>query len=179
MRRRVLVLIAILAAAGCAREEAPRPVPPEPIARPAPPRPAGRAVSNADYVAIASSTDLFEIRSAELALTRTANPVLQRFAREMLSDHEGTAAQLSLAGRRLNLLPSSRLRSEHEAMMRELLATADFDRLYWRQQVTVHEQAFNLHRNYAAHGASPTLRPVAAAAVPIVRRHLDALRGMR
>jgi putative membrane protein len=130
-------------------------------------------------VARAGSIDLFEIRSAELALTRSTDPRLREFAREMMRDHQGTSGQLSLAGRRLNLLPSATLRPEHEAMIRELLASADFDRLYWRQQLTVHEQALALHSTYAARGSSPTLRPVAAAAVPIVRRHIDELRAMR
>ena len=96
-----------------------------------------------------------------------------------MRDHAGTSGQLSLAGRRLNLLPSATLRPEHEAMMRELLATADFDRLYVQQQLQVHRQALSLHSAFAARGSSPTLRPVAAAAVPVIRRHLQELRGMQ
>lgn len=104
---------------------------------------------------------------------------MREFARQMIRAHDGTSSQLSLAGRRLNLLPSVTLRPEHEAMMRELLQSPQFDRLYWRQQVTVHTQAIDLHGRYAAIGRSPTLKPVAAAALPIERRHLAQLRALR
>jgi putative membrane protein len=44
-----------------------------------------------------------------------------------------------------------------------------------RAQRLIHQQALALDKNYAAHGDSPTLRPVAAAAVPIIERHLAML----
>jgi putative membrane protein len=179
MRRFILpTAIASLMIAGCASEERPPAPTPRPIpVRPRPP--AAAAATPADYVARASSTDLFEIRSSELALTRATNPRIRDFARKMMRDHSGTSGQLSLAGRRLNLLPSATLRPEHEAMMRDLLASSDFDRLYVQQQLRVHKAALSLHSAFAARGSSPTLRPVAAAAVPIVRRHLQELRGMQ
>ena len=179
MRRFILpTAIASLMIAGCASEERP----PAPTPRPIPVRqrpPAAAAATPADYVARASSTDLFEIRSSELALTRATNPRIRDFARKMMRDHSGTSGQLSLAGRRLNLLPSATLRPDHEAMMRDLLASSDFDRLYVQQQLRVHKVALSLHSAFAARGSSPTLRPVAAAAMPIVRRHLQELRGMQ
>jgi putative membrane protein len=179
MRRFIFpTAIASLMIAGCASEQGP----PAPTPRPSPgrPRPAPQAaLPPADYVAQAASIDLFAIRSSELALTRAANPRVRDLARRIMSDHAGTSGQLSLAGRRLNLLPSATLRSEHEAMMRELLSSTDFDRLYLSQQRRVHERAVVLHGAFAARGSSPTLRPVAAAAAPIVRRHLQLLRGMQ
>ena len=181
MRRFILpTAVASLVLAGCASEERP-PAPTGPRPSPARPRPpaAAAAATPADYVARASSTDLFEIRSSELALTRATSPRIRDFARKMMRDHSGTSGQLSLAGRRLNLLPSATLRPEHEAMMRDLLASSDFDRLYVQQQLRVHKAALSLHSAFAARGLSPTLRPVAAAAVPIVRRHLQELRGMQ
>jgi len=180
MRRFILpTAIASLFIAGCASEERP-PAPTGPRPSPIRPRPpAAAAATPADYVARASSTDLFEIRSSELALTRATNSRIRDFARKMMRDHAGTSGQLSLAGRRLNLLPSATLRPEHEAMMRDLLASSDFDRMYVQQQLRVHKAALALHSAFAARGSSPTLRPVAAAAAPIVRRHLQELRGMQ
>src|SRR5205085_7842482 len=90
--------------------------------------------------------------------------------------HKGTSAQLSLAGRRLNLLPSATLDAKRQAMFDALNAAPDFDSLYRQQQLAVHQEALTLHRNYAARGTSPTLRPVAAAMVPVIERHLRLLR---
>ena len=137
-----------------------------------------RPLFPADYMAAASSIDLFEIRSAELALTRAANPRLRDFARTMIADHNGTSAQLSFAGRRLNLLPSATLLPAHQAMLDELSARGNFDSTYRRQQIAVHGAALKLHSDFAARGESPTLRTVARNAAPIERRHLDAMRRL-
>lgn len=177
MRRLAIsALVAALVVSGCARREPVAP-PQRPIVQPR--VPAVPALATAAYLAMAASTDLFEMRSAELALSRLSNPRVREFARRMLRDHAGTSAQLSFAGRRLNLLPSATLNPQHQAMMNELLATSDFDRTYLRQQIAVHQAALAAHSAYAARGSSPTLRPVAAAAAPIVRGHLQQLRAIR
>ena len=137
-----------------------------------------RPLFAADYMAAASSMDLYEIRSSELALTRARHPRHREFARMMIAAHKGTSAQLSFAGRRLNLLPSATLQPRHQALLDELMASADFDSVYHRQQIAVHEAALKLHSDFAARGESATLRPVAKNAVPIVRRHLDTMRRM-
>ena len=137
-----------------------------------------RPLFAADYMAMASSIDLYEIRSSELALTRARSQDHRDFARRMIADHKGTSAQLSLAGRRLNLLPSATLLPRHQAMMDELSASGDFDAIYHRQQIAVHQAALKLHGDFAARGESATLRPVAKNAAAIVRRHLDTMRRM-
>lgn len=163
--------------ASCASNPAP-PAAPVYSARPqAQPRAAPAAsVSSSAYFASAAAIDLFEIRSAELALERSSNARVREFATMMIQAHKGTAAQLSFAGRRLNLLPSAMLDAKHQAMLDQLRNAASFDAMYRQQQMAVHQTALALHRSYAARGASPTLRPVAAAAVPVIERHLRMLR---
>ena len=170
---------AILMVAGCQPSEQPprpRPAPPGPIVQP-PQAPAARA-SAAAYMASAASIDLFEIQSSQMALSRSRHAFHRNFAAMMIRAHQGTSAQLSFAGRRLNLLPQASLLPRHQAMLSELSASADFDGTYHRQQIAVHEDALRLHSSYARNGGSPTLRPVAANAVPIVRRHLEMMRAM-
>ena len=175
MRRLAIpALILTLTIAGCGTRE-----PAAPRLPPVASVPVSPALATAAYLALAASVDLYEIRSAELAATRARDPRLREFARRMIADHHGTAAQLSFAGRRLNLLPSATLDPHHQSLMNELLAAADFDRTYLRQQLAVHGQALAVHSAYAAKGSSATLRPVAANAVPIVRRHLEQLRAIR
>jgi putative membrane protein len=166
----------VLLVAGCASGEAP---PPRRAAGGgAPPPVVIRPLFAADYMAAASSIDLYEIRSAELALSRANAPAHRQFAQSMIIDHRGTSAQLSLAGRRLNLLPSATLLPMHQAMFDELVASGDFDAAYHRQQIAVHEAALKLHSDFAARGQSPTLRAVARNAAPIERRHLAMMRRM-
>ena len=132
-------------------------------------------LSASAYVALASSIDLFQVKSAELALERAQDPANRAFAERALSAHQGTSAQLSMAGRRLNLLPGATLDPQHQAMLDALQATGDFDQTYRAQQNIVLQEGVRLHSNYAKSGSSPTLRPVAANAESVMKANLQAL----
>lgn len=168
---RIAPVIALLFIAGCAREQQqPRGVPP-PYSRPTPRPSPGAAASPAQFVAQASSIDLFLIGASELAMRKSSRARTREFAANEITAHKGTSAQLSLEGRRLNLLPSATLSPRHQAMLNELERSSDFDALYRRDEQIVHQQAEALHRRFAASGSSPTLRPVAQLILPIVQRH--------
>jgi putative membrane protein len=159
-----------LSLAACAREQqAPAPATPSPVLRPAPRLP---SLSAAAFVSANGSIDLFVIRSSELALRRSSSNRIRDFAARMIQAHKGTSAQLSFAGRRLNLLPSATLRPSEQAMLDSLQTSSRFDAEYVRDQRIVHQQAVAIDRAYAGAGRSPTLRPVAKAALPIEQRHL-------
>ena len=174
--QRLGIAAMLLVLIGCARDH--RPAQPQPqIGRRAPPATAPvRPVAAATYVANAASMDLLIIRSSELALQRTSMQRVRDFASMMVAAHQGTGAQLSFAGRRLNLLPSATLQTKHQMMLDELQRAADFDAVYRRQQRALHDEAVALHTSYAAAGASPTLRPVASAYVPVIQRHMRLLK---
>ena len=170
------VIAAAATLAGCATSQ------PSPYPQQRPPAryraPATTAVSPATYVAQASSIDLFVIRSSQLALSRSGSGAVRDLARRLVAAHEGTASQLSFAGRRLDLLPSAALLPQHQAMLDELQSSSNFDATYLRQQRAIHGASFSLHSNFAARGTSPTLRPVAANAAAVERSHLDMLRRL-
>lgn len=160
-----------LTLAGCASRQ-----PTYPPSTPGPaPRAEAPASSAAEFVATNGSIDLFVIRSSELALERSSSPRVRNFAGRMIAAHKGTSAQLSLAGRRLNLLPSASLRPAEQAMLDELQSSGNFDADYVRDQRKVHQQAIALDSAFAANGGSPTLKPVASAALTIEQRHLKLL----
>ena len=175
--RRMTVGAAALAAltmAGCATRQ---PVPVEP-ARPSRPAPVAAALSPERYMAVAGSSALLSLRSAELARQRTRNPALRAFAANSIVEQGGIGAQLSFAGRRINLLPAASLLPAHQAMYDALAAAGDFDAVYLAQQRTVHEAAYSVHRSFARSGISATLRPVARMAEPVLQRALEALRRL-
>jgi putative membrane protein len=133
-------------------------------------------LSAAAYVAAASSIDLFEMQSAQLALQRARDPANRALAERTLAAHQGTSAQLSYAGRRLNLLPSASLAPEHQAMLSALSTASNFETTYRAQQKIVLEEGVRLHGGFARSGDSPTLRPVAENAENVMRANLQALR---
>jgi putative membrane protein len=171
--KRIAIAATALGLAGCA-SNAPQPSrpAPRPVTQQAP-------VSAATYVAQAASIDLFVIRSSELALVRSGSAQIRDVAGRMIVAHQGTSAQLSLAGRRLDLLPSASMLPQHEAMYDDLQSSGDFDAAYIRLQRAIHGAALSLHSSYAAGGGSATLRPVAANAAAVERGHLEMLRSLR
>jgi putative membrane protein len=175
-RRCTIVGLAALLVASCAqtpKQASPPPRAGRPKARARPAAPS--SLSAAQFVAQAGSIDLFIINSAKLALRRSSNEKIREFATMMVEAHQGTSAQLSLESRRLDVLPSATLLPRHSSMLSALQAAPDFDNVYRQQQSSIHLEAQQLYSSYAAHGASPTLRPVAARALPIVERHIRLL----
>jgi putative membrane protein len=174
--QRAAMAIALALLAGCASKP-PAPYPPAP--RPAPVRPPlGGSVSPTTYVAQSASIDLFVVRSSELALVRSQRREVRDLAGRLIAGHHGTAAQLSFAGRRLNLLPSASMLPQHQALYDELDSSGNFDGVYLRMQRAVHGASLRLHTDFAARGSSPTLRPIASNAEAVERSHLAMLRSV-
>ena len=157
------------ALAGCSTSE---PAPRERAAR-ADRRRARRSSSGrcspADYMAT-RLVDRPVSKSArrELALTRAAEPRGCAISpRTMIAGHKGISAQMSFAGRRLNLLPSATMLPRHQAMLDELRRAAISTRPTAASRSPSTRRRCKLHGDFAARGESPTLRAVAATPLPI------------
>lgn len=145
-----------------------RPAPPPATAPPTVP------LSPARYFADATAIDLFQLRAADIALQRGSGQA-RSFALESRRQHQAIAAQMSFAGRYLNMLPSRTLPLVYQQMLAKLLSASNFNSLYLDQERVVCERALELHANYASNGTSPTLRPVAQFAEQAVSAEIDAL----
>ncbi|HEX8383698.1 MAG TPA: DUF4142 domain-containing protein [Sphingomonas sp.] len=130
-----------------------------------------------DYVKMAADSDLYEMQSSRLALSKSKRADVKGFAREMIADHTTTSKALMAAlrnGDRTIAKPSTRLSADNAAKI-ALLKRApkdSFDNLYLQQQMQAHQTAWALHKGFATDGADASLRQVAATAVPIIERHV-------
>lgn len=159
--------------AGCAPKRPP-PAPPVP-ARPVAP---AVALDPESYMAFSASSALFAIQASRMAEGRGSTAKLKKFAGQVVMDQTGIGAQLNFAGRRINLLPSSRPIPEHQAMLQALATASDFDGIYKAQLARVLRDSCYAHRAFEASGDSPTLRPVAAFAAPVCEKNLEALKKL-
>ena len=169
-------LVALSAALGLAGCSTGRPAPPTPVVGSTPRVVRSIAVSPGEYVTAAASASLFAIRASDVIVAREGDTGLGQFARRLQADHGGIGAQLSFAGRRLDLLPSAALLPRHQAMLDDISASTEPSAAYVRHLKTVLPQVLALHRSYGRYGTSATLRPVAAMAAPLVQAEVDALR---
>lgn len=134
------------------------------------------ALTPALYMQVASNSALFALRASELAATRASDGGLRANARAIAQDQGGVGAQLSYAGRRVDLLPRATLPETMEADLARLNQSPDFDRDYRQLVGRALAQALEAHETFSRGGSSATLRPVAQMAAPVTRRNLDALR---
>lgn len=128
------------------------------------------------FVAVAASSDMFEIESSRLALQRSGDPMIRMHAEMMVRDHTNMSMQLRAAAASAGIGVPAAMLPMHAAMLNELGRSGSFDAAYRSQQILSHEQSLALMDNYARRGDVPVLRGVAAAAVPVVRGHLDHIR---
>ncbi|MCP3735935.1 DUF4142 domain-containing protein [Sphingomonas sp. RP10(2022)] len=133
--------------------------------------------SSQNYVAMAADSDMYEVQSSKLALTKAKAKATKDFAREMIADHMKTTASLMAALPKTQpkvMKPGKMLTPANAAKIAALrsASAADFDALYMQQQAEAHQAAWALHKGYATDGQDPALRQVAMGAVPIIEKHI-------
>jgi putative membrane protein len=128
------------------------------------------------YMAMAASSDQFEIQSGQLALQMSQNPSIRAFAQQLITDHTRTTQLLMAAAQQAGLTPPPpMLLPEDQALLDQIRSApaGSFDVAFRDVQATAHQKALALHQNYAASGDVPALRTVAAGAVPVIQGHLS------
>jgi len=133
------------------------------------------------YVMMAGASDLYEIRSGQLAQQKAQRPEIREFGRMLVAHHTETTRQVTAAARASGMNPPPpRLMPMHRSMMRDLrqASGAAFDQVFLRQQATAHQMALDLHSNYSRAGDAPALRAAASGAVPVVTQHLERVRQL-
>ena len=187
MRGRLMVATAavlVLTATGCDRGEDTRvqTPPPEPVvAAPATPLPgANTAAGLATRTALA---DMYEIESGRLALERSRDNDVRRFAQMMIDDHGRTSNEVRamLAQQAVQADLPVRMDAEHRDRLTALqnASDADFDRSYIDQQIAVHESTLALLNDHARSGDTQVFRDWAARTAPAIENHLQMARGLK
>jgi putative membrane protein len=149
---------------------------------PPPPPPPEAKTQGPAYVMAAGKSDMYEIESSRIALQKTQNAGIRRYADMMIKHHQKTTADTLAAARKAGLNPAPPVPDAGiTASLGELQAAtgADFDRMYLGQQVPAHQAALDLHQSYAAGGDQPALKATGKKAVPIVKQHLAAAQRMQ
>jgi putative membrane protein len=169
MRTTLAALAALGMVAGCAPTATQEPVAAAPAMDPMSP------LMAPGFMAMAASSDQFEIQSSQLALQMSQNPQVRAFAQQMIDHHTRTTAELTQIAAANNMPPPPpTLMPNHQAMLDRLRAApmGQFDAAYKREQIMSHQEALSLMQNYAAQGDMPPLRDFAGRTAPVVQQHL-------
>jgi putative membrane protein len=134
------------------------------------------AASAQDFVNKVALSDMFEIQSSQLALSKQPDKDTKPFAQRMVTDHQKTSKELKqmVDGGKVKATLPSALDTDHRKMLDDLKAKSgkDFDQSYDQIQVKAHQDAVALFKAYATGGDDPELKKWAAKTLPHLERHL-------
>ena len=130
--------------------------------------------SAAQFVPMATSSNLFEIESSRLALDRARNPEVRRFARQMIRDHNTATRRMAAVVASTGMpMPPPAMTPKHQAMLTSVQGAADFDAAYMGAQVMAHQESVALFTAYGSNGDVPQLAAFARQTLPNLQMHLD------
>jgi putative membrane protein len=170
--RLLLVSVAAALLSGCATQQPTEPVvavdPTSPLAAP-------------NYLSMAGSSDQFEIQSGQLAQQMSQNPGIRQIGQMLVADHTSSTQQLMAAAQSAGITPPPpAMRPEHAALLQQIQSAppGQFDMVFRDVQIQAHQQALQLHQNYASGGDTPALRTAATNIAPVVQNHLTMLQSL-
>ena len=164
MRKLGLLLGGALVLAGCAARTPP------------PPPDMNNVLLAPGFLAHAASANQFELQAAQLALQSSQNAGVRNFANVLITDHTAMGQQVGAAAAAAHLAPPAMaLLPAEQATLDQLRASGtgySFDQAFQQSQIQAHQQGIVLMQNYSTGGDVPSLRTVAAGAIPVMQRHL-------
>lgn len=128
----------------------------------------------------AASSDMMEIATSNMALQKSQNADVRRFAQMMIDDHTKTSDQLKSIAATKNVTLPADMDAKHRAMADKLsgLSGDKFDMEYMKGQVKAHEAAVKLFQSESNKGTDADVKGFAAATLPALQMHLNMARTM-
>lgn len=134
-------------------------------------------VSTQDFVHNASIAGEFEIESSQLALDKSQNTEVKKFARQMVDDHTKASEKMkeAIASSQEKPTPATALDSKHEKLLDTLKSASNdnFDKEYIRIQTDAHKEAVNLFESYSKNGKDSSLKDFATQTLPTLKGHMQ------
>lgn len=134
----------------------------------------------AEFGAMASISNLFELESSTLALEMASSADVKAFAQQMITDHTKAAQDMAPAAAEEGIMPAEELDERHQDMLDALsgLEGEEFDAAYIEAQALAHDEAVALFEGYSVNGEEGPLKTFATATLPTLQSHRDHVHGM-
>lgn len=141
------------------------------IDAPTMPQPASPLVGA--FVQNAGIGNQFEMTTSQMALEKSQDANVRRFAQRMLNDHHMAELNLERAAAPMGVDTHFMFDRAHQAKLDELqaLSGAAFDEDFWVLQRNAHAEAEAVLADYTMSGSDPALRAYARETLPVVLDH--------
>lgn len=128
----------------------------------------------------AAQSDMAEIMMGNMALQKSQNAEVRRFAQMMVDDHTRTSEQMKTMAASKNVTLPADMDAKQKAMSDKLMAMSGdkFDMEYMKGQVKMHEAAVKLFQSESSKGTDADIKGFATATLPALEGHLSMARSM-
>jgi putative membrane protein len=128
--------------------------------------------SDQQFIQDAGQAGATEIAASKLALSKSSDPQVKRFAQRMIADHAKLARNLDILAKRHGITAAP---SADSAVIGSLqnLQGAEFDKAYIEKVVGGHQKAVELFKKESESGNDAQLKTAATRALPIVQHHYE------
>jgi putative membrane protein len=137
----------------------------------------GVAPKTQDFVTLAAQSDMLEIESSKLALTKSDSAKTKAFADKMIKDHTETSKELKalVSGGKVKADAPAALDKAHIDKLDKLAKQhdgKDFTKDYNSMQVSAHKDAVSMFERYGKEGDNADLKAFANKHLPHLQEHL-------
>jgi putative membrane protein len=134
-----------------------------------------------DFAMMAAMGGQAEIQMAQLAVQRSTNKQVQKYAKRMIKDHTKNSRDLQKVAARKQMTLPANLSADQTQMLSQLqqASAGDFDRMYIETAgIMAHTMMRQLYSNQANNGTDADLKKYAAKTLPVVEMHLQMAQQM-
>ena len=132
------------------------------------------------FISKAAQSDMTEIKTSQLALSRSQDPQVRQFAQQMIQQHTESSNKLKpLAYRKGVALPKD-LGAENQALLTQLtkLSGTQFNQAYMNGQAKAHAKTKSVFQSELQKGQDGEVKAFASQVLPIVSAHLQMAQKM-
>jgi putative membrane protein len=125
--------------------------------------------------------NMAEIEAGKLALSKSQNDEVKKFAQQMIDDHGTALTEVQALAQARNVTLPTELDKKHKAMAAKLEKMSDtgFDRAYMAQAgVSDHKQVLSMLKKYRVSAKDPEVKGLAEKMLPVVEQHLKSAQQM-
>jgi len=131
----------------------------------------------------AAASDMFEVESSKLALSKSSSAPVKKFADMMVKAHTESTEKLKATASSATppIVPNATLSAEQQATLDNLKSASGsaFDTAYVAAQTDGHQKTLDALRAYSTSGDIPALKTLAGGMVPVVTAHLNMAKGLK
>ena len=134
-----------------------------------------------EFAKMASMGNAAEIKTARLALERSNNKDVKKFAKMIIKDHTKAGKELQKIAMQGNMAQPNALSEEQNEEYSKLQAAtgADFDKMYIANAgLEDHQKTIDLFQKEADNGENADLKAFAAKTLPTLKGHLQAAQSL-